>query len=99
MTGRILSLGTEALLCYEATASTFRAVTLQNWNWLLLRSMVCNLREGCEETVVFIETGDHLPPLTLVLSLLPSYAPAPRAASRHTCIWIDDKSIALIYLR
>ncbi|XP_051018536.1 ly6/PLAUR domain-containing protein 4 [Acomys russatus] len=48
---------TEALLCYEATASTFRAVTLQNWNWLLLRSMVCSLREGCEETVVFIETG------------------------------------------
>ncbi|CAH7383708.1 ly6/PLAUR domain-containing protein 4 [Phodopus roborovskii] len=48
---------TGALLCYEATASAFRAVTLHNWNWLLLRSMVCKLREGCEETIVFIETG------------------------------------------
>ncbi|XP_021519868.1 ly6/PLAUR domain-containing protein 4 [Meriones unguiculatus] len=48
---------TEALLCYEATASAFRAVTLHNWKWLLLRSMVCKLREGCEETVVYIETG------------------------------------------
>ncbi|XP_021075538.1 ly6/PLAUR domain-containing protein 4 [Mus pahari] len=48
---------TEALLCYEATASAFRAVSLHKWKWLLLRSMVCNQREGCEETVVFIETG------------------------------------------
>uniref|UniRef100_A0A8C6MT10 Ly6/Plaur domain containing 4 n=1 Tax=Mus spicilegus TaxID=10103 RepID=A0A8C6MT10_MUSSI len=48
---------TEALLCYEATASAFRAVSLHNWKWLLLRSMVCSQREGCEETVVFIETG------------------------------------------
>ncbi|XP_052568551.1 ly6/PLAUR domain-containing protein 4 [Peromyscus californicus insignis] len=48
---------TEALLCYEATASAFRAVTLHNWNWLLLRSMVCKLKEGCEETIVYIETG------------------------------------------
>ncbi|MEJ1285309.1 hypothetical protein NN561_016301 [Cricetulus griseus] len=53
----VLSLGTEALLCYEATASAFRAVTLHNWKWLLLRSMVCKLREGCEETIVYIETG------------------------------------------
>ncbi|XP_006871452.1 PREDICTED: ly6/PLAUR domain-containing protein 4 [Chrysochloris asiatica] len=46
-----------ALLCYEATASLFRAVTLHNWKWQLLRSMVCQLREGCEETLLFIETG------------------------------------------
>ncbi|KAM9633171.1 ly6/PLAUR domain-containing protein 4 [Trichechus inunguis] len=46
-----------ALLCYEATASLFRAVTLHNWNWHLMRSMVCQLREGCEETLLFIETG------------------------------------------
>uniref|UniRef100_A0A8C6R7J9 Uncharacterized protein n=2 Tax=Nannospalax galili TaxID=1026970 RepID=A0A8C6R7J9_NANGA len=48
---------TEALLCYEATASLFRAVSLQNWKWLLMRSMVCKMREGCEETIVLIETG------------------------------------------
>ncbi|KAG8507031.1 Ly6/PLAUR domain-containing protein 4 [Galemys pyrenaicus] len=46
-----------ALLCYEATSSLFRAVTLHNWKWLLLRSMVCKLNEGCEETLVLIETG------------------------------------------
>ncbi|XP_075392634.1 ly6/PLAUR domain-containing protein 4 [Tenrec ecaudatus] len=46
-----------ALLCYEATASNFRAVTLHNWKWLLLRSKVCQMREGCEETLLFIETG------------------------------------------
>ncbi|XP_058530323.1 ly6/PLAUR domain-containing protein 4 isoform X1 [Ochotona princeps] len=46
-----------ALLCYEAMASNFRAVTFHNWKWLLLRSMVCKLREGCEETLIFIETG------------------------------------------
>ncbi|KAM5297885.1 ly6/PLAUR domain-containing protein 4 isoform 1-T1 [Glossophaga mutica] len=47
---------TGALLCYEATSSLFRAVNLHNWRWLLLRSMVCKLREGCEETLVLIET-------------------------------------------
>ncbi|XP_006900982.1 PREDICTED: ly6/PLAUR domain-containing protein 4 [Elephantulus edwardii] len=46
-----------ALLCYEATASYFRALTLHNWKWELLRSMVCQMREGCEETLLFIETG------------------------------------------
>ncbi|XP_010945058.1 ly6/PLAUR domain-containing protein 4 [Camelus dromedarius] len=46
-----------ALLCYEATASLFRAVSLHNWRWLLMRSAVCRLSEGCEETLVFIETG------------------------------------------
>ncbi|XP_059941070.1 ly6/PLAUR domain-containing protein 4 isoform X1 [Mesoplodon densirostris] len=46
-----------ALLCYEATSSLFRAVGLHNWQWLLMRSMVCELNEGCEETLVFIETG------------------------------------------
>ncbi|TEA42832.1 hypothetical protein DBR06_SOUSAS1610371 [Sousa chinensis] len=46
-----------ALLCYEATSSLFRAVDLHNWQWLLMRSMVCKLNEGCEETLVFIETG------------------------------------------
>ncbi|XP_066227931.1 ly6/PLAUR domain-containing protein 4 isoform X1 [Saccopteryx leptura] len=46
-----------ALLCYEATASLFRAVTFHNWKWLLMRSMVCKLSEGCEETLVLIETG------------------------------------------
>ncbi|XP_015985380.2 ly6/PLAUR domain-containing protein 4 [Rousettus aegyptiacus] len=46
-----------ALLCYEATSSLFRAVTLRNWKWLLMRSMVCKLSEGCEETLVLIETG------------------------------------------
>ncbi|XP_008588992.1 PREDICTED: ly6/PLAUR domain-containing protein 4 [Galeopterus variegatus] len=46
-----------ALLCYEATASAFRAVAFHDWKWLLMRSMVCKLREGCEETLVFIETG------------------------------------------
>ncbi|XP_020022498.1 ly6/PLAUR domain-containing protein 4 isoform X2 [Castor canadensis] len=46
-----------ALLCYEAKASLFRAVSFHNWNWLLMRSVVCKLREGCEETLVFIETG------------------------------------------
>lgn len=70
-----LSLGTGALLCYEATASAFRAVTLHNWKWLLLRSMVCKLREGCEETVVYIETGEALPLLILALGLLSSCAP------------------------
>lgn len=54
----ILFLGAGALLCYEATASLFRAVTLHNWYWHLMRSMVCQLREGCEETLLFIETGD-----------------------------------------
>uniref|UniRef100_A0A8C8ZU67 LY6/PLAUR domain containing 4 n=1 Tax=Prolemur simus TaxID=1328070 RepID=A0A8C8ZU67_PROSS len=48
---------TEALLCYEATASAFRAIAFHNWKWLLMRSMVCKLREGCEETLVLIETG------------------------------------------
>ncbi|XP_007941146.1 ly6/PLAUR domain-containing protein 4 [Orycteropus afer afer] len=48
---------TGGLLCYEATASLFRAVTLHNWDWHLMRSMVCQLREGCEETLLFIETG------------------------------------------
>ncbi|XP_006142047.1 ly6/PLAUR domain-containing protein 4 isoform X2 [Tupaia chinensis] len=48
---------TGALLCYEATASLFRAVAFHNWKWLLMRSMVCKLKEGCEETLVFIETG------------------------------------------
>uniref|UniRef100_A0A673UEK5 LY6/PLAUR domain containing 4 n=1 Tax=Suricata suricatta TaxID=37032 RepID=A0A673UEK5_SURSU len=47
-----------ALLCYEATSSLFRAVSLHNWKWLLMRSMVCKLSEGCEETLVFIETGE-----------------------------------------
>ncbi|XP_075849231.1 ly6/PLAUR domain-containing protein 4 isoform X2 [Microcebus murinus] len=47
----------ETLLCYEATASAFRAVSFHNWKWLLMRSMVCKLREGCEETLVLIETG------------------------------------------
>nr|XP_004670368.1 ly6/PLAUR domain-containing protein 4 [Jaculus jaculus] len=47
---------TGSLLCYEATASLFRAVTLHNWQWLLMRSMVCQLREGCEETILLIET-------------------------------------------
>ncbi|XP_017723380.1 PREDICTED: ly6/PLAUR domain-containing protein 4 isoform X4 [Rhinopithecus bieti] len=46
-----------ALLCYEATASRFRAVAFHNWKWLLMRNMVCKLQEGCEETLVFIETG------------------------------------------
>ncbi|XP_076987754.1 ly6/PLAUR domain-containing protein 4 [Tamandua tetradactyla] len=46
-----------ALLCYEATASYFRAVTLHNWQWILMRSMVCKLREGCEETLLFFEAG------------------------------------------
>ncbi|XP_004644401.1 ly6/PLAUR domain-containing protein 4 [Octodon degus] len=46
-----------ALLCYEATASLFRGVNFFNWRWLLMRSMVCKLVEGCEETLVFIETG------------------------------------------
>ncbi|XP_059239411.1 ly6/PLAUR domain-containing protein 4 isoform X1 [Mustela nigripes] len=46
-----------ALLCYEATSSLFRAVSLHDWKWLLMRSMVCKLSEGCEETLVFIETG------------------------------------------
>ncbi|XP_004060857.1 ly6/PLAUR domain-containing protein 4 isoform X2 [Gorilla gorilla gorilla] len=46
-----------ALLCYEATASRFRAVAFHNWKWLLIRNMVCKLQEGCEETLVFIETG------------------------------------------
>ncbi|XP_037372544.1 ly6/PLAUR domain-containing protein 4 isoform X2 [Talpa occidentalis] len=41
-----------ALLCYEATSSLFRAVTLHNWKWLLLRSMVWTRRgvvgfKGC----------------------------------------------------
>ncbi|KAM6223668.1 ly6/PLAUR domain-containing protein 4 [Rhynchocyon petersi] len=45
------------LLCYEATASHFRALTLHNWKWELLRSMVCEMREGCEETLLFFETG------------------------------------------
>ncbi|XP_073746340.1 ly6/PLAUR domain-containing protein 4 isoform X1 [Callorhinus ursinus] len=47
-----------ALLCYEATSSLFRAVSLHDWKWLLMRSMVCKLSEGCEETLVFIETGE-----------------------------------------
>ncbi|ELR46678.1 ly6/PLAUR domain-containing protein 4 [Bos mutus] len=47
----------EALLCYEATSSLFRAVGLHRWQWFLLRSMVCKLNEGCEETLVFIEAG------------------------------------------
>ncbi|KAF0878894.1 LYPD4 protein, partial [Crocuta crocuta] len=47
-----------ALLCYEATSSLFRAVSLHNWKWLLMRSMVCKLSEGCEETLVFIEAGE-----------------------------------------
>ncbi|XP_046933901.1 ly6/PLAUR domain-containing protein 4 isoform X1 [Lynx rufus] len=47
-----------ALLCYEATSSLFRAVSLHNWKWLLMRSMVCKLSEGCEETLVFIETAE-----------------------------------------
>uniref|UniRef100_H0UX32 LY6/PLAUR domain containing 4 n=1 Tax=Cavia porcellus TaxID=10141 RepID=H0UX32_CAVPO len=47
------------LLCYEAVASLFRGVTFSNWRWLLLRSMVCKQREGCEETLVYIETGTH----------------------------------------
>ncbi|KAF6288531.1 LY6/PLAUR domain containing 4 [Rhinolophus ferrumequinum] len=47
-----------ALLCYEATSSRFRAVTLRNWKWLLMRSMVCKQSEGCEETLVLIETGE-----------------------------------------
>ncbi|XP_017358643.1 ly6/PLAUR domain-containing protein 4 [Cebus imitator] len=46
-----------ALLCYEATSSRFRAVAFYNWKWLLMRNMVCKLKEGCEETLVFIETG------------------------------------------
>lgn len=54
----ILSLGAGALLCYEATSSRFRAVTLRNWKWLLMRSMVCKQSEGCEETLVLIETGE-----------------------------------------
>ncbi|XP_059732908.1 ly6/PLAUR domain-containing protein 4 isoform X4 [Bos taurus] len=49
--------GAEALLCYEATSSLFRAVGLHRWQWFLLRSMVCKLNEGCEETLVFIEAG------------------------------------------
>ncbi|XP_018870304.1 ly6/PLAUR domain-containing protein 4 isoform X1 [Gorilla gorilla gorilla] len=49
--------GAGALLCYEATASRFRAVAFHNWKWLLIRNMVCKLQEGCEETLVFIETG------------------------------------------
>ncbi|XP_053460858.1 ly6/PLAUR domain-containing protein 4 [Nycticebus coucang] len=48
-----------ALLCYEATASAFRAVSFHNWEWLLMRSMVCKQREGCEETLVFIEAGSR----------------------------------------
>ncbi|XP_013364184.1 PREDICTED: ly6/PLAUR domain-containing protein 4 isoform X2 [Chinchilla lanigera] len=48
-----------ALLCYEATASLFRGVNFQNWRWLLMRSMVCKLMEGCEETLVFIEAGTN----------------------------------------
>ncbi|KAF4011080.1 hypothetical protein G4228_002510 [Cervus hanglu yarkandensis] len=47
----------EALLCYEAKSSLFRAVDLHKWQWFLLRSMVCKLNEGCEETLVFIEAG------------------------------------------
>ncbi|XP_048185536.1 ly6/PLAUR domain-containing protein 4 [Perognathus longimembris pacificus] len=47
----------EALLCYEAIASNFRTVSFHDWDWLLTRSMVCKLREGCEETVLLIETG------------------------------------------
>lgn len=54
----ILSLGAGALLCYEATSSLFRAVSLHNWKWLLMRSMVCKLSEGCEETLVFVETAE-----------------------------------------
>ncbi|CAK6437125.1 unnamed protein product [Pipistrellus nathusii] len=48
-----------ALLCYEATSSLFRAVSFQNWKWLLMRSMVCKLSEGCEETLVLIKTGNR----------------------------------------
>ncbi|EHB02510.1 Ly6/PLAUR domain-containing protein 4 [Heterocephalus glaber] len=48
-----------ALLCYEATASLFRGVNFHYWRWLLMRSMVCELREGCEETLVLIETGTN----------------------------------------
>lgn len=55
----ILSLGAGALLCYEASASLFRAVSLHNWQWVLLRSMVCKLNEGCEETLVLFETGEQ----------------------------------------
>lgn len=59
ITGKIiLCLGAGALLCYEATSSLFRAVSFQNWRWLLMRSMVCKLNEGCEETLVLIETGE-----------------------------------------
>ncbi|KAM4825660.1 ly6/PLAUR domain-containing protein 4 isoform 2-T2 [Thomomys bottae] len=47
----------ETLLCYEAIASNFRAVSFHDWDWLLTKSMVCKLREGCEETVLLIETG------------------------------------------
>ncbi|XP_046311414.1 ly6/PLAUR domain-containing protein 4 [Marmota monax] len=47
----------DTLLCYEARASAFRAVTFHNWRWFLMRSMVCKLREGCEETLVLIESG------------------------------------------
>ncbi|XP_046538128.1 ly6/PLAUR domain-containing protein 4 [Equus quagga] len=48
-----------ALLCYEATSSLFRAVNFNHWKWLLLRSAVCKLAEGCEETLVLIETGNR----------------------------------------
>lgn len=55
----ILCLGVEALLCYEATSSLFRAVSFQNWRWFLMRSIVCKLSEGCEETLVLIKTGER----------------------------------------
>ncbi|XP_047383845.1 ly6/PLAUR domain-containing protein 4 isoform X2 [Sciurus carolinensis] len=45
------------LLCYQSKASAFRAVTFHNWRWRLMKSMVCKLREGCEETLVLIESG------------------------------------------
>lgn len=54
----VLFLGAGALLCYEATSSLFRAVNFNHWKWLLLRSAVCKLAEGCEETLVLIETGE-----------------------------------------
>ncbi|XP_069919380.1 ly6/PLAUR domain-containing protein 4 [Oryctolagus cuniculus] len=49
--------GARALLCYEATASSFRAVAFHSWDWILMRSAVCKLREGCEETLVLIQSG------------------------------------------
>ncbi|KAK2502175.1 hypothetical protein MC885_020907 [Smutsia gigantea] len=55
--GRRAGYGAGALLCYETTSSRFRAVSLHNRKWLLMRSMVCKLSEGCEETLVLIETG------------------------------------------